>query len=193
MIALPLVGDAEAEFGRDAAERRSAETCPGKRRTPMAMGVFHPCGTALCNVDRLDLDEQDTRRCDELCTPSEQGPGGAADADVPVGQQEGLPGSLTRKGANTDRHSAVPPRAMVLATARGATSIPTAKMPWCRSALHSRPGPQPTSRTGPAQRSSRVSSALVGCAYQRCTGNQVHRPSVSRRYTGPPPVRRASA
>ncbi|MFF2937835.1 hypothetical protein [Streptomyces mirabilis] len=98
VIAPPLVGDAEAEFWRDAAERRSAQTCPGKRWTPMAMGVFHPCGTALCHVDLLDLDEQDTRRCDELHTPSEQGPGVAADTDVPVGQQEGLPGSLTRKG-----------------------------------------------------------------------------------------------
>lgn len=46
---------------------------------------------------------------------------------------------------------------------------------------------------GPSQRSSGVSWAVVGRAYRRCTGSQVHRPSAPRRYTGPPRVRRARA
>ncbi|MCQ4079255.1 hypothetical protein NGB36_01165 [Streptomyces sp. RB6PN25] len=58
------------------------------------MSVFEPGDAELLDVVGVDLDDQDTRRGDGLGAAAKQGTGVAADADVAVGEQEGLPASL---------------------------------------------------------------------------------------------------
>ena len=77
------------------------------------------------------------------------------------------PPSLGR-GSKTDRTRASPPRWRVDSTAPGATSMPTASMPRWASRATRRPGPHPTSRTGPTASDSSFSSTAEQSSHQRC-------------------------
>ena len=91
--------------------------------------------------------------------PAQQAHRVAADADVAVGEQRGLPAALARhrvedvaqdRRARRGRGSARPPRAPRRCRARSRRAR--------RAAAVIRPGPQPTSRVGPVQRSSTAAS-----------------------------------
>ena len=87
--------------------------------------------------------------------------------------------------------SARPPAARVISTAYGVTSMPRAGSPRSASATVSRPGPEPTSSVGPAQRSRSASVAGPPVAANRSTGRGSRsvrrrarsRPSRTRRAT----------
>ena len=96
VAASPLVGDAEGKVLGDPAERWRSQTRPGKRRPPVPVDIFEPGGAQLFDVVRAHLDEENTRRGDELDTPAQQSMRVAADADVAVDEQDGSPVSLGR-------------------------------------------------------------------------------------------------
>src|SRR3954468_16953141 len=97
MATPPLIHDAEAQVFGDPAECCGPQACPGERLTPVAVGVFEPRDAELLDVMVVTLDEQLSRRADELRTAAQQGLRLAADADVPVGEQEGLPTPFGRQ------------------------------------------------------------------------------------------------
>lgn len=96
MAATPLVGDAEGKILGDPVERWCSQTCPGIRRTLVAVDVFEPGGAELLDIGGVEFDEEKTRRAGELDTAAQRGTRVATDADAVVGEQDGPPGSLGR-------------------------------------------------------------------------------------------------
>jgi len=101
--------------------------------------------------------------------------------------QRPCPGS----GSNTERCRAGAPAWRTRATAAGEMSTPSAGIPRSVSATVSRPGPQPTSRTGPRQWPSNSSSAASGGPYHRDIWSGSARPSAAA--TAAPCAARAAA
>jgi hypothetical protein len=87
-------------------------------------------------------------------------------------------------GSNTERCRAGAPAWRTRDTAAREMSTPSAGIPRSVSAMVSRPGPQPTSRTGPRQCLSSSSSAASGRPHHRETCSGSARPSAVRKISG---------
>ena len=103
--------------------------------------------------------------------------------------QRPCPGSES----NTEQCRAGAPARRTRATAAREMSTPSAGIPRSVSATVSRPGPQPTSRTGPRQWPSSSSSAASGGPHQRDIWSGSARPSAVRRTSAPGCPRSASS
>ena len=102
--------------------------------------------------------------------------------------QRPSPGSWS----NTDRHSARAPRDVVRSTAALAMSTPSTGWPRWASAAASRPGPQPTSRVAPVQRSSIVWSTTSAGRFHRSSAKGSSCPPLATSRSARP-VRTASS
>lgn len=157
------------------------------------VAALDPDPDLFIDVPRSGLHDEQPVGGDQFGGAGEEGARVAADADVAVEEQRGVPRTLPGRELKTERCSAVPPMAVVRATAAALTSMPSVRRPWAASAATSRPGPQPMSRTLPAQRRSADRSAASARAHQRSTSRGSSQPSLRRRKSGPRPLRSASA
>ena len=155
---------------------RPAERPAARRRRTRAWPTR--CGSRDARAGELDDDP--SARVDDLAGAAQQGDRVAADADVAVGQQRGVPAALAGQlvvDVAQDRRATALAR---LPTASSTTSMPSATWPVRASAAVSRPGPQPMSRVGALAEASR--------AWSSASASSVHCDMGSTRGSGSRPT-----